>query len=378
MNATSALKTALVHHWLVTVRGGEKVFAELAGLFPDADLLTLVCQHASVKPLFGERPVRTSLLQFLPRAAAWYPYYLPLFPLATERLDLSGYSVVITSDAATVKGVRTDPGALHICYCHTPMRYVWSGYESYYRATGPLGRLLYPAVSDRLRRWDFRAAQNVTHFISSSRNVSRRIRRYYDRESTVIYPPVDTEYFQPASTGSPEQFFLAVSSQVPYKRLDLAIEVFNRNGKPLVVIGDGPERHRLRRHAGPNIRFLGSQPASTLRQAMQCCRALVFPGEEDFGIVMVEAQACGRPVVAFARGGACEIVSDGITGILFEKQEADSLYDAIERFEKIRFDPAVIRASALRFAVKRFRHEFSQFVAQAVKSSFFSKQACAS
>lgn len=377
MNTTSALKTALVHHWLVTPRGGEKVFSAIADLFPHADLLTLVCHHARMKSLLGERPIRTSLLQFLPRAAAWYPYYLPLFPLATERLDLSGYSIVITSDAATVKGVRTHPGTVHICYCHTPMRYVWSSYENYYRAAGPLGRLVYPTVSARLRHWDFRAAQKVTHFIASSHNVARRIRRYYDRESTIIYPPVDTDYFHPDSASAADEFFLAVSAHVPYKRLDLTVEAFNRNGKPLILIGDGPERRRLERKARGNIRFLGSQPTSRLRRVMQRCRALVFPGEEDFGIVMAEAQACGRPVIAFARGGACEIVSNGTTGILFEKQTADSLCDALARFEEMRFDPVAIRASALRFEVMRFRREFLQFVEWAVKSSSFSKQACA-
>jgi glycosyltransferase involved in cell wall biosynthesis len=376
VNAASTLKTAIVHHWLVTTRGAEKVFAVLANLFPQADLFTLVCHEPRMRPLLGERPIRTSLLQFLPRAETWYPYYLPFYPMATERLDLSGYSLVISSDAATVKGVRTDPGALHICYCHTPMRYVWSGYESYRRAAGALGRLVYPTVAARLRRWDFRAAQSVTHFIANSHNVAQRIRRYYARDSIVVYPPVDTDYFHPDSAQAPGEFFLAVSSHVPYKRLDLAIEAFNRNGKPLVVIGDGRERRRLERNALANIRFLGSQPAAVVRQAMQTCRALVFPGEEDFGMVMAEAQACGRPIVAFARGGALEVVSDGVSGILFEKQTADSLCDALTLCEKMRFDSLAMRASALRFNVKRFRREFLEFVERAVESTFSPKRAC--
>jgi glycosyltransferase involved in cell wall biosynthesis len=375
VNAASTLKTALVHHWLVTPRGAEKVFAVLSNLFEHADLFTLVCHEPRMRDLLGERPIATSVLQSLPRAEKWYPYYLPLFPMATERLDLSAYSLVISSDAATVKGVRTDPGALHICYCHTPMRYVWSGYESYHRAAGPLGRLVYPALAARLRHWDFRAAQRVSHFIANSHNVAQRILRYYDRESTVIYPPVDTDYFSPDAARAPEGFFLVVSSHVPYKRLDLAVKAFNRNRMPLVVIGDGRERRRLERHARANIRFLGFQPAAVVRQAMCTCRALVFPGEEDFGIVMAEAQACGTPIVAFAHGGASEIVNDSVTGVLFEKQTADSLCDALTRFEKMHFDSAAIRASALRFNVKRFRREFSQFVERAVESSPLTKHA---
>ena len=368
MNSISTLRTALVHHWLVRERGGEKVFAELADLFPHADLFTLVCDRSRMRPVLGERPIRTSLLQSLPRATTWYPYYLPLFPMATERLNLRGYSVVITSDAATLKGAHTDPDALHICYCHTPMRYVWSGYDSYCRASRGLTRLVYPAVAAWLRRWDFRAAQRVTYFAANSQNVAERIRLYYGRESTVIYPPVDTEYFVPSAGQTREEYFLAVSALVPYKRVDLAIEAFNSSGRRLVVIGDGNERRRLERRARANIRFLGSQPAEALRQAMQDCRALVFPGEEDFGIVMAEAQACGRPVVAFARGGASEIVEDGITGVLFEEQSAASLGDAIARCEKTCFDSAAIRASSRRFDRAGFRRDFRRFVEQALES----------
>ena len=377
MNTISALKTALVHHWLVTPRGGEKVFSALVDLFPQADLFALVCQHARMKSLLGERRVHTSVLQYFPKATSWYRYYLPFFPMATAWLDLSDYPIVISSDAATMKGVRTHPGAIHICYCHTPMRYVWNSYEDYSLAAGAIGRLVYPTVSAKLRHWDFQAAQKVTHFISSSRNVACRIRRYYHRESTVIYPPVDTDYFRLDSTRVADDFFLAVSAHVPYKRLDLAIEAFNRTEQPLMIIGDGPERRRLEHKAHRNIRFLGSQPASVLRRVMQRCRALVFPGEEDFGIVMAEAQACGKPVIAFGQGGATEIVNNGTTGVLFDKQTTESLCDAVARFEKMRFDPHAIRASALRFDVSRFLSEFSQFVQSAVKSGF-PGQPCAS
>ena len=364
MIAVSAPRTALAHHWLVTMRGGERVLEAIGELFPFADIFTLVCDRERMARVFPEHRIHTSFLQHLPRATRWYPHYLPLFPLASERLDLRGYPLVITSDAATLKGVRTDPGAIHICYCHTPMRYVWSGYETYYRASGPLTRLLLPPIAAWLRRWDDRAAQHVTHFVANSRTVAERIRRNYRRESTIIYPPVDTDYFQPAHhTSEREDYFLVVSQLVSYKRIDLAVETFNRNGRPLVVIGEGPERAKLE-SAGwrTNIRFLGAQPRAALRQAMQRARALVFPGEEDFGIVMAEAQACGTPVIAFSRGGATEIVADGVTGILFDHQTAASLAQGLERFAPHRFDPAVIRASAQRFARARFQQEFAEFV----------------
>ena len=367
MMAISASRTALAHHWLVTMRGGERVLEALAQLFPSADVFTLVCDYARMQSAFGGHRIHTSFLQRLPRATRWYPRYLPLFPLATERLDLRGYPLVITSDAATLKGVRTDPGAVHICYCHTPMRYVWSGYETYYRASGPLTRLLMPPVGRWLRRWDYQAAQKVTHFAANSWTVAERIRRYYHRESSVIYPPVDTEYFMPPPLADKrEDFFLAVSQLVPYKRLDLAIEAFNRNGRRLVVIGEGPERSKLERRARPNIRFLGAQPRAALRNAMQRARALVFPGEEDFGIVMAESQACGTPVIAFQSGGASEIVTDSTTGILLAQQTAASLEEGLERFDAERFDPAAIRESALRFSRERFMREFTGFLERVV------------
>jgi glycosyltransferase involved in cell wall biosynthesis len=367
MNDPSRLKTALVHHWLVTMRGGEKVLEALLDVFPHADLFTLVCDRRGLSSAFDRARIHTSFLQRLPRPARWYPAYLPLFPMATERLDLTGYDLVISSDAATMKGVRVAPPAHHICYCHTPMRYVWEGYEAYHRTVGFAGRLVLRGIRNFMRRWDFRAAQRVTYFLANSRNVADRIRRSYLRESSVIYPPVDTEYFvPPPPTRKREGFFLVASQLVPYKRVDLAVEAFNRCGKPLVVIGDGPERRRIQGQANSNVRFLGFQSDEVVLRAMQNCRALVFPGEEDFGIVMAEAQACATPVIALGRGGAKEIVTDGATGILFEEQTADSLLNGIGRAQLAQFDPKRIRSSALRFGRARFKREIQSFVGEAL------------
>ncbi len=366
MSVTSTAKTALVHHWLTTRRGGERVLEALTELFPHADIFTLVCDRDRLPPALHRYRIRPSFLQRLPRATEWYPYYLPLFPWATERLDLSGYQLVISSDAATLKGARVNSDALHICYCHTPMRYVWSGYETYRRSAGLVGKLAYPLFANWLRQWDYRAAQRVTHFVANSQNVADRIQLYYRRDSTVIYPPVDTDYFAPAaSPPTTAGYFLVVSQLIPYKCVDLVVEAFNRCNWPLRVIGEGKERQKLERQARSNIRFLGYQLDSELRQAMQDCRALVFPGEEDFGLVMAEAQACGRPVIAFAQGGAREIVRDGVTGILFEEQSVDSLLEALERYNSSTFDADEIRAFALKFNRKRFLREFSSFVEQA-------------
>ncbi|MFB3920978.1 MAG: glycosyltransferase [Terriglobia bacterium] len=370
MSVLAEPRTALAHHWMVTMRGGERVLESLAELFPSADIFTLVCDFRRMRSAFGGHHIHTSFLQRLPRATRWYPQFLPLFPSATERLDLRGYPLVITSDAATMKGVRVDPDAIHICYCHTPMRYVWSGFETYSRSGGPLARLALPPVAAWLRRWDYRAAQKVTHFVANSQTVAERIRRYYGRESIVVYPPVDTEYFTPSiSSGKRADFFLVASQLVTYKRVDLAIEAFNRNGRRLVVIGEGPESGKLKRRARSNIQFLGFKTREVLRQNMQRARALVFPGEEDFGIVMAEAQACGTPVIAFRSGGASEIVTDGATGILFSEQTTASLESALESFDTQQFDPATIHESARRFSRERFTREFKRFLAGVAPSA---------
>jgi glycosyltransferase involved in cell wall biosynthesis len=345
------------------MRGGERVLEALAELFPSADLFTLVCDRSILPPALSRLRIRCSFLQKFPRSSQWYRYYLPLFPAATEQLDLRGYDLVISSDAATVKGIRTDAGATHICYCHTPMRCLWSGYRTYCQTSGPVSRVALSAIRNRLCRWDYEAAQRVSHFAANSENVRNRIRTWYDRESMVIYPPVSTDRFVVSPQGfQRDNFFLVVSQLVPYKRVDLVVEAFNKCGRRLVVIGDGPERPKLQRRAARNIRFVGSLPQAKVIEAMQRCKAFVFAGEEDFGIVMAEAQACGTPVVALGRGGATEIVEDNFTGILFEEESVDSLLAAVDRFEKTFFDSNLIRASAFRFTRQRFSEKFSSLV----------------
>jgi len=357
------MKTALIHHWLVTLRGGERVLETVAELFPSADLFTLVCDRSRIPACLAQHRIQSSFLQALPNATSWYRYYLPLFPLATKQLDVAGYDLIISSDAATVKGVRCDAGAMHICYCHSPMRYIWTGYETYYEAAGPVERRILSSVRRGLCRWDYDAAQRVTHFVANSRNVQNRIRQCYGRESIVIYPPVDTDKFaMDRAVERDGDFFLLVSQLVPYKRVDLVIDAFNKSGRRLLVIGDGPERRRLAQRALPNVRLLGTQPEGIVLQAMQQCKAFVFAGEEDFGMVLAEAQACEKCVIAYGRGGAAEIVDPGVTGILFEEQSVDSLLDGLDRFERMSFDKVAIRTSALRFGRRRFMVEFLDFV----------------
>jgi len=355
---------ALVHHWLVTMRGGEQTFEAIAELFPSADVFTLVCDRTAISEFLNTRNIQSSVLQRFPKARQWYRYYLPFFPFATQRLDLSGYKLIVSSDAATVKGVRGGQ-ATHVCYCHTPMRYIWHNYQIYRRAAGMVGRYALRAFRKRLCEWDYAAAQRVTHFVANSRTVQNRIKECYDRESCVIYPPVDTQRFSIGPMGRrSDASFLVVSQLVPYKKVDLLIDAFNKCRRPLTVIGDGPERRRLEHLAGPTIRFLGSQSNATVVRAMQECKAFVFAGEEDFGIVMAEAQACGKPVIALRRGGAMEIVEPDVTGILFEEESAESLIEALDQFDKASFNPHVIRASAMRFGRERFLREFSDFISE--------------
>ena len=349
------MQVALVHDWLTGMRGGEKVLEVVCGMYPDADIHTLFHWRGSVSPAIERHRIRTSFLQHLPMARTQYRRFLPLFPFAIERFDLDGYDLVISSSHCAAKGVVAPGRARHVCYCHSPMRYAWDQFEAYFgpaRVGAVASRWLYRPVLSRLARWDAATAVRVHRFVANSAHVAGRIRRYYNREATIVYPPVDTVFFHPARVA-PESHFLIVSALVPYKRIEVAIDACRRVGAPLRVVGDGPDRKRLERISGSDVTFLGQLTNEQVRDEYQRAQAVIMPGEEDFGIVPVEAQACGRPVVALARGGALETVTDGDTGVLFPEATAESLGDALRRIGTMSFDSSRIRASAERFSTDR-------------------------
>lgn len=360
------MKVAIVHYWLVGMRGGEKVIEQLCALYPGADIYTHVFRPEAISDAIKRHEVRTTFIQRLPFAGRLYQRYLPLMPLALEELDLTGYDLVISSEAGPAKGVITAPGSLHVCYCHSPMRYVWDMYHAYMKTVSRPMRWVIAPLWHRLRLWDVVSAARVDHFVANSDFVRQRIRKIYRRDAQVIHPPVDTAGFLPADQQG--EFFLFVSQLVPYKRADIAVEAFTRLGLPLVVIGTGSEEARLKARAGANVTFMGWQSNAVLREHYQRCRALIFPGEEDFGIVPVEAMACGRPVIAYGRGGARETVVHGETGLFFGEQTVDSLAAAVTRFQAIepRFAPKAIARHAQGFGEVEFRRRFKAFVDQAM------------
>lgn len=358
-------RIAIVHEWLTSMRGGEKCVEALCELFPQAELFTLLHVKGSVSSTIERMPIHTSFIQNLPFAEQGYRHYLPLFPTAIERFDLTGFDLVISSNHCVAKGVRAASTALHICYCHTPMRYIWGLYDEYFgkdRAT-LLTRAGMRLFVGYLRRWDVRTAQNPQHFIANSEHVRQRIKNIYHRTADVIHPPINTSLFQLSQNDDGN--FLIVSALVPYKRVDLAIEAFNRLGERLVVVGDGPDAQLLRSIAQSNIEFVGWQPDEKLKEYYGRCRALIFPGEEDFGMVPVEAMASGKPVIAFAKGGALETVvrtSTLRTGVLFDEQTVDSLAAAVKRFRKEEFTPETLRSFAVKFDREVYKHRIGDYI----------------
>lgn len=348
------------------MRGGEKVLLSLAGLFPDAPIYTLLHVKGSVAPELEARPIRTSFVQRLPRVATHYRQYLPLFPAAAASLDLSGYDLVVSSSHCVAKGVRVGPGALHLCYCHTPMRYVWDRYHDYFgreRLSGP-ARVLVPLVAEGLRAWDVATAPRVHEFAANSRHVAGRIRRYYDREAEVIAPPVDTDFFTPAGSG-PGAYDLVVSALAPYKRLELVLDAYRGTGRPLKIVGSGPEAARLREIMPAEATLLGQVDDATLRELYRGCRAVIMPGIEDFGIVPLEAMACGRPAVVFGEGGGAESVVPGETGVVFHQPTASALRAAVDSLEGMRFNTSALRARAESYGRRVFESRFREFVDRA-------------
>ncbi len=356
------MKVAIVHYWLVGMRGGEKVLEALCDLWPEADIFTHVVIPSALSERLRRHKIETSFVGRLPRAATWYKAYLPLMPLALEQFDLRDYDLIVSSESGPAKGIVPPPHALHICYCHSPMRYVWNMYHDYRRSGGRIARMSMPLFMHYLRMWDLSSANRVDTFVANSHNVAARIRRYYQREAHVVYPPVNVDAFRPVVDSVSDDFYLMVGELVRYKRPDLAVETFNQSGKRLIIIGGGELLGGLRRKARPNVELLGNQSFETIINYYRRCRALIFPGEEDFGIVPVEAMAAGRPVVAFGRGGATETVIDGVTGILFDRQTSADLSQAIERFEAARFEPRTIAAHARAFDASRFKSQMQALV----------------
>lgn len=362
------MRVAIVHYWLVTMRGGEKVLEELCRMYPEADIFTLVCDREKLSPLLKSKRIFTSFLQRIPGARKYYTKLLPLMPFALEEFDLQGYDLVISSESGPAKAVLTRPDAVHVCYCHSPMRYIWDHYHIYRREMGWLGRVVMSLSAPFLRVWDVTTSSRVDAFVANSAHVARRIFRFYGRGATVIYPPVAVDDFKP--TGQPGEFYLCAGQLVSYKRVDLAVRAFSKMGKRLVVIGEGAQRESLAKIAGPTIEFLGYQPFPVLRDHLQRCRALVFPGEEDFGILPVEAMACGRPVIAYDSGGARETVTSEDYGVKFPKQTEQSLIDAVTRFEAIEqtLDPFEIRRHAETFSPDVFRKKMALLISEVTAS----------
>jgi glycosyltransferase involved in cell wall biosynthesis len=372
----SKSRVAIVHYWFVRRRGGERVVEALLEMFPQADVFALIVDRVWRDSTFRSRNVTTSFLQRLPGVTRYYRKLLPLFPYAVEQFCLDKYDLVISSESGPAKGVLTPSHTCHICYCNSPMRYLWDMYHQYRhgKGMGPATRLAFSLSAHYVRMWDVAAAARVDHFVANSRNVASRILKCYRRKATVINPPVLVSAGYVSSEV--EDYYLVVSPLVDYKRVDLAIEACNRLRRPLRIIGDGEEYGRLRGSAGPTVKFLGYLSDEEVRKNYAHCRALLFPGEEDFGIVPVEAQSFGRPVIAFGRGGALETVIGGLptssfapessTGVFFAEQSAESLADAIRFFEsnETRFSPAFIRGHAERFDVSRFKSEMGAFITQ--------------
>ena len=366
------MRVAIIHYWLVADRGGEKVVRALCDMFPGAVIFTHVADPAIVEKLFPDHEVRTTLISRLPFSRKFYKHYLPLMPLALEQLDLSGFDLVISSESGPAKGVVPSPHAAHICYCHSPMRYIWDQYHLYLEDAGVATKLAMPPLMHGLRTWDVTAAARVDRFVANSRFVASRIQRYYRRDAAVIHPPCDVDAFAGlrARPANPEfaGAYLYVGQLTKYKRPDLAIDACAQLGRRLIVIGDGELSASLRATAGPSVRFLGRASAAELADAYRSCTALLFPGEEDFGIVPVEAMAAGMPVVALNRGGASETVRHAITGVLYDAPTRDGLIAAIETLEGLRetLDPAVIAQHAAKFSTETFKAQFGALVRETI------------
>jgi glycosyltransferase involved in cell wall biosynthesis len=357
-----ARRVALVHDFLLDLRGAERVFAAICDAWPEADVYTAVYDERGTEGRFAHRGVQASFLQRLRPTARTFRPLLPLYPHAIESFDLRGYEIVLSSSSAWAHGVLVDPGAVHVCYCHNPFRYAWSEREATLAARNPLTRAVLRPLLARWRQWDWIAAQRVDRYVANSHLTAARIKRYFGREAEVLHPPVEIDRFHPGPVGS---HYVVLAELMAHKRIDVAVEAFNRLGLPLVVIGDGPEARRLRRVAGPSVSFAGRVSDARVAELLRSCRALVVTASEEFGIAAVEAQAAGRPVIARAAGGLLENVVDGETGCWWEG-DAAALAEAVESFDDQEIDPEACVTNARRFDSVVFRAAFPREVDEAL------------
>ena len=359
------MKVAIVHDYLNQPGGAERVVATLHRMYPDAPIFTTIYDPAVVGEPLASADVRVSWMQRLPGWRKHFKAYLPLYPLAVRSFDLRDFDLIISSSSAFAKGVRVPKGAVHVCYCYTPMRFAWS-FDAYVgrSSLSALSRVAASVVMGPMRRWDVSTARHVHRFIAISNEIAKRVRDIYDRDCDVIFPPVDVERFH--ARPNPEDFFLIVSRLNSYKRIDLAVAACTARGLPLVIVGDGPDRPQLQAAAGPTVRFLGRLPDAEVTDLFARCRALILPGAEDFGLTPLEANAAGRPVVAFARAGALDTVHPGFTGVLFDEPTADSLAKALDALVARDWDQDVLRAHADTFSEETFAARFRDAVARAI------------
>ena len=357
------MKVALVHEFLTQLGGAERVLQTFHELFPDAPVYTLVYDKTPTQGFFDNWDIRTSFLQNLPLAVRKYKWFLPLMPRAAEKFDFSGYDLVLSDSSAFAKGIITKPPTVHVCYCHTPTRYVWQDRDEY------IDSLPYPKYIKHyikyyaihyMQGWDYKAAQRPNHIIANSRTVQGRIKKYYDRDSQVIYPPVDTAFFRP--TGEKGDYFLTASRLEPYKKIDLVIDAFNRLNLPLKVAGDGAEIEKLRGASRPNVEFLGRVSDEELRNLYSGAKAFIFPALEDAGIMPLEALACGTPVIGLNKGGVAEFIKDGEHGVLFADQTIDGIFSAEKKLAMTNFDPEKLRARTLEFDKEIFKEKIRAFI----------------
>jgi glycosyltransferase involved in cell wall biosynthesis len=355
------MKIAIVHDYLNQFGGAERVVAALHEIWPNTPIYTSIYDRRALPDVFRKMDIRVSFMQKFPFVFKLFKYYLWFYPLAFESFDLSEYDVILSSSSAFAKGVKKRENQLHICYCHTPMRFVWR-YEDYVQkeAIHPVLKNILPIFLGPIKKWDLKTAKNIDFFIANSSNVAKRIKQTYDRESVIIYPPVETNIFRPSHQQS--DYFLLLSRLNSYKRIDLVIEAFNKIDLPLKIIGDGPNRKYLESIAGNNIKFMGRMDDRQLVKYLARCRGLIFPGEEDFGIVPLEAMSAGRPVIAYGAGGALETVVEGQTGLFFETQTSRSLIKALDKFQFESFDQKKIRAHAKKFDKEIFKQKIKEFV----------------